>query len=169
MCKWLLTIILLGLSLPVLAVTSTACTAPEYNRLNFWLGDWDTYEADGKGPSEASNHVTSILGGCAILERYEGTDGHIGESMTVYDASRNVWHQTWVTNQGHLLVLEGHFNGFMLTLEGSEMSNNHKQELIRGTWLPQLDGVRETAYISKDGGKTWSIDFDILFKPHHGK
>ena len=169
MCKWLIMIVLLDLSLPVFAAPSPACTAPEYHRLNFWLGDWDTFEANGKGPSEARNHVTSILGGCAILERYEGTDGLIGESFTIYDASRKVWHQSWVTNRGHLLVLEGHFKGYMLTLEGTEVGDDHKPVLIRGTWIPQLDGVRETAYISKDYGKTWSMDFDILFKPHYGK
>ncbi|MGA9852676.1 MAG: hypothetical protein WBR15_07070 [Gammaproteobacteria bacterium] len=169
MYKWILVVVLLALGLPAFAAPSPACTAPEYHRLNFWLGDWDTYEANGKGPSEARNRVTSILGGCVILEHYEGTDGAIGESFTIYDASRKVWHQTWVTNRGHLLVLEGGFKGYALTLEGSDTDADGKPELIRGVWMPQLDGVRETAYMSRDGGKTWKLDFDILFKPHRGK
>jgi hypothetical protein len=34
------------------------------------------------------------------------------------------------------------------------------------SWYRQGDGVRETAERSQDGGKTWKIGFDILFKPH---
>jgi hypothetical protein len=144
-----------------------ACTAPEYKRFNFWLGDWDTYEANGKGSSEARNQVSSILGGCVILERYMGNDGLAGESFTIYDSSRHVWHQTWVTNRGHLLELEGNFKGYDLSLQGTEIGKDGKPILIRGIWRPLLNGVRETAYESRDGGKTWSVDFDILFKSHH--
>jgi hypothetical protein len=93
------------------AAPSAACSAPEYHRLNFWLGDWDSYGGNGQGPSEARNRVTSILGGCVILENYRGTDGLHGESFTIYDASRHVWHQTWVTNRGRWLVLEGDSRG----------------------------------------------------------
>lgn len=169
MCKCLMGIVLLGLGMPVLATPAPGCTAPVYHRLDFWLGDWDTYQANGKGPSEARNHVTSILDGCVILERYQATDGAVGESFTLYDAARKVWHQTWVTNRGKLLVLEGGFKGYALVLQGTNMLTTDQRELIRGIWKPQLDGVRETAYISTDGGKRWKVDFDILFKPHHEK
>lgn len=169
MYKYLLMAALLVLMPCALAAPSAACSTPEYHHLNFWLGDWDTYESNGKGPSEARNRVTSILGGCVILENYRGTDGLHGESFTTYDASRHVWHQIWVTNRGHWLVLEGRFKGYALTLQGRETLADGKQELIRGVWKPQLDGVRETAYVSKDGGKTWSVDFDILFKRHREK
>lgn len=169
MYKWLFALVLLGFGPCALAASSPACSAPEYHRLDFWLGDWDAYEANGKGPSEARNRVTSILSGCVILEHYESTDGLVGESFTIYDAARKVWHQTWVTNRGHFLVLEGKFKGNVLTLDGSEMGADGKPELIRGIWKPQLDGVRETAYVSKDSGKTWALDFDILFKRHRRK
>ena len=69
MCRWLLSISLLALSLGALA---SPCTAPEYHQLDFWLGDWDTVDMsdhpDGKGPSIARAHIEPILGGCALHE-----------------------------------------------------------------------------------------------------
>jgi hypothetical protein len=38
---------------------------------------------------------------------------------------------------------------------------------VRGTWKPESkEGVRETAVVSMDGGKTRTPWFDILFRPH---
>lgn len=169
MARWLLACALLGLSGAALPAPATppGCTGPAYHALDFWLGDWDTFNPDGSGPSQARNRVTSILGGCVIHERYEQTDGLKGESFSLYDASRQVWHQTWVTNRGTLLVLEGKFDGDVLTLVGSNLDAHGRPETIKGIWKRQGDGVRETAYLSRDGGKTWSDYFDILFRPHH--
>lgn len=149
------------------AASATPCTAPEYRQLDFWLGDWDTFEPDGSGPSQARNRVTAILGGCVVHERYEQTDGLIGESFSIYDAPRKVWNQTWVTNHGDRLSIEGRFKDGALTLEGPTFDKQGKPMTIRGVWKVQGDGVRETATISKDGGKTWEAYFDILFRKHH--
>jgi len=149
------------------AVPPAPCGGPEYRQLDFWLGDWDTFEPDGSGPSQARNHVSSILGGCVVHERYEQTDGLTGESFSIYDASRKIWNQTWVTNRGTFLSIEGRFKDGALTLEGPMTDKQGKPVTIRGVWKTQGDGVRETATISKDGGKTWEPYFDILFRKHH--
>lgn len=165
MQRWLLCLPLLAMSLGATAAPSR-CDAPEYHRLDFWLGDWDTFNPDGSGPSQARNRITAILDGCVIHERYEQTDGLTGESFSIYDATRGVWHQSWVTNRDQLLVLEGRFDGDTLTLVGSNLDAQGRPETIKGIWKPQGKGVRETAYISRDGGKTWKDYFDILFLPH---
>ncbi len=167
MTRWPLFALLVCLGTPVLAATPSRCAGPEFHRLDFWLGDWDTFNPDGSGPSQARNRVTSILDGCVIHEVYDQYDGHRGESFTIYDAGRQVWHQSWVTNRDELLILEGRFDGDILTLVGSNLDPQGKPETIKGIWKPQGKGVRETAYISRDGGKTWSDYFDILFLPHH--
>jgi hypothetical protein len=51
--------------------------------------------------------VTSVLGGCALREVYERGDGLLGESLSLYDASHRRWHQSWFTNRGGPLPLEG--------------------------------------------------------------
>ena len=146
------------------------CSTPVYREFDFWLGDWDTYRVDQTGkvptgaPSVARNQVTAILGGCVLHEVYRRTDGYTGESFTIYDATRHVWHQSWVTNEGELLVAEGGWQGKSIVLTGASRDAQGAQ-LQRVSWTPQGDGVRETALQSRDGGKTWTPLFDILFRP----
>jgi len=98
--------------------TPSKCASAEHRRLDFWVGDWDAYDVGGGDKPSAHVRVDVILDGCALREVYEGTDGLVGESFTIYDASRKLWHQTWVTNRGQLLEIEGRFQGNSLTLEG---------------------------------------------------
>jgi hypothetical protein len=149
---------------------AASCQAPEYRQLDFWVGDWDTYDLDGAGnPAKkvvARNRVDRILGGCALREVYEQTDGLVGQSFSTYDASRKVWHQTWVTNRGQLLVVEGGLEGDRLILTGPLPVAGGPPGTLRVAWQPRKDGVRETAESSGDGGKTWKPLFDVLFRPH---
>ena len=150
------------------AMTSNYCVAPEYRQFDFWLGDWDTFRMKNEKPlttSVARNHVTSILGGCTLHEVHTRTDGYGGESFTIYDASRKVWHQSWVSNQGELVVAEGTQQGHNIVLNGS-ITDAQGAQLQRVTWEPVKDGVRETYLGSRDSGKTWMVLFDILFRPH---
>lgn len=89
-----------------------------------------------------------------------------GESFTIYDATRKVWHQTWVTNKGQLLTVEGRFQGDRLTMEGAQPSPDGHATIVRGVWMPEAGGVRETAHTSIDGGSSWRPLFDIFFQRH---
>ena len=88
-----------------------------------------------------------------------------GQSFSIYDASRGIWHQSWVTNRGKLLVIEGKIEAGEMVLSGVEHTAEG-QTIIRGRWKPVDGGVRETAVTSADGGKTWKRWFDLLFRPH---
>jgi hypothetical protein len=149
------------------AQSATDCSAPEFRKFDFWIGDWDTFDMDAKDTrtSIARNHVDLILGRCVLREDYDQFDGHHGQSFTVFDATRNVWHQSWVTNRGELLVLEGTRVGNRITLQGDSVTAQGKQR-TRVFWEPQGDEVRETATTSKDEGKSWQPLFDIVFKRH---
>jgi len=141
------------------------CTAAAYRQFDFWLGDWDAFEARGSRV-EARNRVDPILNGCAIRERYAATDGLRGESISIYDAAHGVWHQTWVTNRGTLLVLAGRQIGRRMILTGPRDQPSQWRSLIRGVWIAVPGGVRETATVSSDGGRNWRPLFDIVFRPH---
>ncbi|MEO8870727.1 MAG: hypothetical protein ABI357_07835 [Granulicella sp.] len=145
---------------------ATACAAPEYRQFDFFAGDWDTYDADALNKVIARNKVDVILAGCVVQEDYRQNDGHHGESYSIYDAEHGIWHQTWVTNRGELLLLNGGMQGDQMTLTGSQKTTDRKSSLLRGVWYRQGSGVRETATRSTDGGKTWKPVFDIVFMPH---
>jgi hypothetical protein len=147
--------------------SASKCPAPEYRQFDFWLGDWDTFEVVGDtATSIARAHVDLIAGGCAVHELYEQTDGLIGDSILSFDPVRKAWQQTWVTNGGTLMVITGAFKDGAVTLEGEYRSGSGKTLLQRITWKAQGTGVRESAVLSKDGGKTWEPAFDVLFKKH---
>ena len=163
----------LGLSIAatVVAAPSAAklispyCSAEEYRKLDFWIGDWDTFETSAPdGPSIARTRIKPIAEGCAIHELYEQTDGLVGDSILSYDPVRKLWHQTWVTNRGSIMVLWGHFKGDDLVLEGESHLRDGTSVMQRITWQAQEGGVRESALQSKDGGKTWTEAFDVLFR-----
>jgi len=99
------------------------CAAPEYRQFDFWIGDWDAFELKAPGKVVARNRVDSILGGCVLREVYEQGDGLTGQSFTIYDATRKVWHQSWVTNRGQLLVIEGGMQGdrMVSVLDGQQI------------------------------------------------
>jgi ketosteroid isomerase-like protein len=148
--------------------TSSKCSSAEHRSLDFWVGDWDAYDVGGGDKPSARVRVDVILDGCALREVYEGADGLAGESFTIYDASRKLWHQTWVTNRGQLLEIEGRFQGSSLTLQGPRISPEGREEIVRGVWTREDGGVRETAHTSADRGATWRPWFDILFRRHGG-
>ena len=164
--------LLLALCFTIKALTCCAqspvpgpCSTPEYRQFDFWVGDWDAFEAGSSSPV-ARTRVDRLLDGCVLREDYQDTSGHKGQSFTIYDASRKVWHQTWVTNRGELLVIEGRVEGNDIVLSGSDRTADGKERLVRGAWRPVSGGVREFAARSLDGGKTWKEWFDITFRAH---
>ena len=73
------------------------------------------------------------------------------------------WQQTWVTNRGALMVIVGNVEDGALVLQGDVRLKDGTLVLQRITWKAQGMGVRESAVLSKDGGKTWTPAFDVLF------
>jgi hypothetical protein len=142
-----------------------SCSTAEYRQFDFWLGDWDAFDVGGNAPV-ARVKVDSLLEGCVLRENYEGADGHKGQSLSIYDSSRKVWHQSWVTNRGELLTIEGKFETGQMILSGADRTADGKERRVRGIWKPEGGEVRESAVTSTDGGKTWTPWFDLVFRPH---
>ena len=152
---------------PADSARASSCGAAEYHGFDFWVGDWNIFDVDNPETLVARTRVDHILDGCVLLEDYQGTDGLHGESFTVYDARRQAWHQTWVTNRGVLLVIEGKMQSGEMILGGISHPSDgkDKEKYVRGVWKPVTGGVRETAVTSTDGGKTWNPWFDLMFRP----
>ena len=174
MLRLLPLLVLLGVTLPARAAPAPHhhCDDPVYHQLDFWIGDWDTIDMgdypDGKGPSIARTHITPVLDGCALHELYEQENGLVGESYTLYVPSLKHWHQSWVTNGAGLWLQDGDFKDGVLTLYATTIGKDGGEVRHRTTWARQGAGVRETSHSSKDGGKTWQLEFDCLFVKHQG-
>jgi hypothetical protein len=147
---------------------SAACDSPEFHQFDFFAGDWDVFDM-GSPTVTARNTVTPMVGGCALREVHQQNDGMVGESITIYDRARGVWHQTWVTNRGELLLLEGGLVNGRMVLTAATKESDGTTGLIRGTWWAEGNVVRQLAEGSKDGGQSWSQLWDIAFRPHRAQ
>jgi hypothetical protein len=146
------------------AAASTRCASAEYHQLDFWIGDWDAYDVDD--PKQAARlTVTPVVGGCALQEDYQQFDGMKGQSFSGYDASRGGWHQSWVTNGGTWLFMDGKMEGGSMVLI-AKIHKGGQESLMKSSWTHEGANVRETATLSSDNGATWKPMFDMIFKPH---
>lgn len=135
-----------------------ACTGEVYRAFDFWLGEW---RVTVDGVLAGHNRIEPILGGCALLETWRGAKGGQGRSINAFDASRGVWHQTWVDGHGEVLFLEGGWRDGAMRLEGEQRASSGTIVRARITWTPNGDGsVRQLWETSADDGLTWRVEFD---------
>jgi hypothetical protein len=137
------------------------CSCPECHQFDFWLGDWEV--TTPKGTMAGTNHIVPILGGCAIQENWKGSRGMSGTSVNMFVPETGMWHQTWIDDQGMLLLLDGKFEDGKMVLSGKTQDPAGAGGVVlqRITWS-QLPGgkVRQLWETSKDGGKSWTVAFD---------
>jgi len=149
------------------AVYAGACDAPPYRQFDFWVGEWQVHRPDGK--LAGFNRITKEYGDCVIHEHYTTDHGYSGESLNIYDASRQLWHQTWVDNTGTLLVLEGRFTNGKMRLEGRTVEGDGKTTRHRITWTPNPDGSVRQFWEATDANGRWGTVFDGLYTRRQGQ
>jgi len=152
-------VVTLGVSATALAQASPppACLSVEYRAFDFWLGEWNVH-ANGK--HAGTNGIQREIGGCVLHERYETGRGYSGESFSIYDAPRKVWHQTWVDSAGLLLTLEGGFHDGKMVLEGRTVGADGTTTRHRISWTPDADGSVRQLWESTNAAGAWTVAFD---------
>ena len=142
------------------AVAATApCAEPESRQFDFWIGDWDVFDPSGK--QVGTNRIAPIYD-CVLHESWKATRVSEGQSFNRYDTERAVWHQTWVDNQGSLLLLEGGLkDGTMVLSDATTPRRKPGAAVNEIRWSRNPDGsVRQHWQSSADGGKTWKTEYD---------
>ncbi len=153
-------------SLPILFIlllpgfAHAACADLAYRQFDFWQGEWNVATADGK--LVGRDRVEKDYGGCVLQEHWTSVDGGTGGSVTIYDMSRKLWHQTWVDSTGTLVVLEGGLKDGRMVMTG-EMTQDGKRVQDRMSWTPDGGKIRQLWETSNDGGKTWKTIFDVYY------
>jgi len=153
-----------GLSAPAPAGAQAPCAAEAHRHFDFWEGRWMVRGAGGQ--LAGHNTLSRILGRCVMTEHYATPSGYEGRSLNAYDASRGVWHQTWMDNEGVVLVLEGGYDNGRMVMRGETVDSAGTVILNRIAWSRpggDEDRVRQLWEVSGDGGDTWSVVFDGLY------
>lgn len=142
-------------------LSAAGCEGTEHRQFDFWIGQWRVENPEGK--LAGHSHITSILDGCAIRERWKGARGNRGNSLNSYDASTGNWHQFWTDNHGLTLSLEGGWSEGEMVLEGSRRDARDRTVHDRIRWRPDDDGsVVQTWEQAVDGD-----DYRVIFTGHY--
>jgi hypothetical protein len=167
----------LGLTCALLALLSSApnsttlaqtaaCGGAAAEQFDFWLGEWQVFDFTS-GSLVGSNRIVRIHN-CTLEENWQGTAGDTGTSFNNYRASEGKWHQVWVNSNGAFLHLVGAFkNGAMVLIGEGIRPIRGINVLNRVTWSRvenDPNRVRQFWEISRDGGQSWSVDFDGLYR-----
>ena len=144
------------------AQTPPPCkTRPEYRQFDFWVGEWDVTAG---GQTVASSTIQRLAGECIIFENYSQPDGFAGKSLNFFDAASGKWRQTWVDAAGNVSEFAGEFRDGAMRYEGESHLRDGRR-VLRKMIVYNLspERVRQYSERSTDGGKTWSVAYDLLY------
>jgi hypothetical protein len=145
------------------------CSVPEAQQFDFWVGEWQVSWKDTtkeSGFATASNKITKILDGCVLFEQFNGTPAIPlkGMSHSVYNVHKKKWQQTWVDNSGGYLDFIGGWQDDKMILSRSFQVKG-KTIMQRMVWYKISDNKFDWNWEgSKDGGKTWQVNWLIHYK-----
>jgi hypothetical protein len=138
-----------------------------YRQFDYWLGTWDVRSngAPANTPP-ATNVITKIHSGCVVLESWTAP-GQTGQSFNIYDRVAKKWHQTWVDSTGGLHEYWGGLQDGNMVFEGDippPPGSGTGRIRTRLTFFRQPDGtVRQYSERTMDGGKTWQVNYDLIY------
>jgi hypothetical protein len=138
------------------------CAKPEYREFDFWVGDWEVVDPNGKPLGH--NLITVEQDGCLLVEHWASKrGGHTGTSFNYYDIRDKKWHQLFLDNSGDA----GAFPAMAGGLVGDKMillTDARESPLFRWTWYVTGPGrVRQMAEQSDDAAKTWKAIWDSTY------
>jgi hypothetical protein len=155
-------VLLMALSGSGAMLAQSECS-PEQRQFDFWLGEWEVVDFESKTP--VGQNTIRRIHGCTLEENWRGVYGDTGTSLNAYRSFDRRWHQVWVNDAGAFLHLEGEVQNGKMVLSGEAIRPRRGTVVLnRVTWSVVAEGVRQFWETSSDGGKTWYIDFDGLYR-----
>lgn len=139
----------------------------ESRQFDFWIGEWDVAPTGAPAGSAGSrSRIESVENGCVIAEFYETPTGYAGRSYNAYELNKKRWEQFWVDNVGGLHHYTGQardgniYYEAAFTPPGASAPTRNKM-----TFFNQgPDQVRQLGEQSTDGGKTWTVTYDLTYR-----
>jgi tetratricopeptide (TPR) repeat protein len=144
------------------AIEKPCAQSPESRQFDFWIGEWDVQDMSGHIVGQSS--IQLILGSCVIFENWTG-GSHSGKSFNAYNKDDGKWMQTWVDDQGDVTqFVNGELKDRAMRFETKKKASDGSTIDKHLTFFDLGDGrVRQFAELSKDGGRTWSTEYDFLY------
>lgn len=137
--------------------------APEHRQFDFWIGEWDVF-ITGTENQAGTSSIQLILDSCIIFENWTGGNGYTGKSFNLYNATDRKWEQIWVDSRGGMIKFtgEGRDGNLYYTADSKQPDGTTLQRRL--TFFNQgPDRVRQFSERTTDGGKTWSVEYDLTY------
>ena len=164
--------ILLGGTIPTSAVAQTTtatapCASAEARQFDFWVGEWElTWPGSGSNPEgKGHNSITKSFDGCVIQESFDGMQSMPlrGMSVSVYNARKKIWQQTWVDNEGSYIDLTGAFDGKQMLLTSESVNPKGEKMWHRMIYKNITPESFDWSWESSKDGKTWQVAWPIHY------
>jgi hypothetical protein len=159
------------------APTATAppcVTDSNYQRLAFWVGDWDVF--DSTGAKYATQRVQPVIDACAITIEWASGGGNKGMGLAAFDMKSRAWKEVYVSNQVPfrsgvtIRTSDPSYAGpgiRFISVNDQAASDNLVRNRV--TILPLAEhGALQQFEESRDGGKTWKVVFKAEHRPRTG-
>lgn len=139
------------------------CTyRPEARQFDFWLGAWEVRNTAGQVAGH--NVVQVLLNDCVLQENWTGSLGGSGKSVNFFNAATGHWEQIWMDDKGATTHFVGDLVENVMRFQseapgpGGQPTRNHL------SFFPLApDHVRQLAESSTDGGRTWTVVYDLHY------
>jgi hypothetical protein len=152
--------------------TPATCDTPQHHQLDFWVGDWQVFDADSKR-LVAFDRIEKHAEGCIVQQnlsfitdmyRRPGVEYRFaGMSVSRFDGER--WIQMWADNQWGAILMYG-----SLAADGSLVLTSvvpSRNRDIKDTWKRQPDGsLRNLHFVAPAGSGQWKKYGDLIYRPN---
>jgi tetratricopeptide (TPR) repeat protein len=144
------------------------CDDPEFRQFDFWLGDWDVSSAPNGLPAGTS-HISREMSGCVVWENWTSAGSpYFGKSYNTYNVGLKRWEQYWVDNAAGNIFFYGNLKDNTMDYWADDVPQPTGGMLRRHLQFTPLgpDKVRQFSQGSTDGGKTWQVQYDLIYTRH---
>lgn len=152
---------------------SAPCDSPRHHELDFWVGDWQVFDAKS-GELVGLDRVEKHSHGCIVqqnltmitdLYRRSGVDYRMsGISINRFDGES--WLEMWADNQWGAIILRGGPAGGKSMVLTSVIPSRNRD--LRLEWEKHPDGsVRTLQYVAPAGTGKWTLYGELIYRPNH--
>lgn len=143
--------------------TDCACCSPEHQQFDFWIGDWEVFDTEGRKIGE--NIVQKLEDNCLVSENWKGAGGGTGKSFNYFDPEEQTWNQLWISNTGNILKLKGKAGKNRMVLK-SPVSEGEKANFYNQiSWTKNPDGsVTQIWELFNQNGEKIKTSFKGIYR-----
>lgn len=144
------------------------CEDALFKQFDFWLGDWDVVST-ADGLSVGTSHISKEMAGCVVWENWKSAGSpYFGKSYNTYNVNLHRWEQYWVDSGAGTIFFHGNRAGEVMDYWADDVPQPNGEMLRRHLQFFNLgpDKVRQFSQGSRDGGKTWTVEYDLTYNRH---